>query len=243
MNELENRSLILKDSFQKNGISLSDRQIEQFLTYYEFLVEKNKVMNLTAITEYEEVVLKHFVDSVSLVKAMDIQKINTVMDIGTGAGFPGVPLKIVFPHLKIVLLDSLNKRIMFLNELIDKLRLNNISAIHARAEDAARKKEYREQFDLCVSRAVANLSSLSEYCIPFVKRNGYFVSYKSINIDNETEEAKKAVFLLGGTIVDKKNFYLPESEIGRSLIVIKKERGTPSKYPRKAGLPAKEPLV
>lgn len=242
MDELANRSVILQDSFQKTGIVLNEWQTEQFLTYYEFLIEKNKVMNLTAITDYEEVVLKHFVDSVSLIKALDIRKINTVIDIGTGAGFPGVPLKIVFPHLKIVLLDSLNKRILFLNELIDKLRLENISAVHARAEDAARKKEYREQFDLCVSRAVANLSSLSEYCIPFVKKDGYFISYKSINIDNEIEDSKKAVFLLGGTVVDRKSFYLPESDIGRSLITIKKERGTSSKYPRKAGLPSKEPL-
>ena len=199
-------------------------------------------MNLTGITDYREVVQKHFVDSLSLVYAADIMKLESMIDVGTGAGFPGVPLKIAFPHLKIVLLDSLNKRILFLNELIDKLRLENITAIHGRAEDAARKKEYRESFDICVSRAVANLSSLSEYCIPFVKKNGFFISYKSTNIDNEIRDAKKALFLLGGKCVDKKEFYLPDSDIGRSLIVIRKEKATPSKYPRKAGLPSKEPL-
>lgn len=233
---------ILKEGCEKLGIQLNDRQVEQFLIYYEFLVEKNKVMNLTGITDYREVVQKHFIDSLSLVYAADIMKLESMIDVGTGAGFPGVPLKIAFPHLKVVLLDSLNKRILFLNELIDKLRLENITAIHGRAEDAARKKEYRESFDICVSRAVANLSSLSEYCIPFVKKNGFFVSYKSINIDNEINDAKKALFLLGGKCVDKKEFYLPDSDIGRSLIVIKKEKTTPSKYPRKAGLPSKEPL-
>ncbi len=242
MIQSEEKKVILKNSFEKIDIHLNETQIEKFLIYYEYLIEKNKVMNLTAITEYEEVVLKHFTDSVSLVKAVDLQKVNTFIDVGTGAGFPGIPLKIVFPHLKGVLLDSLNKRILFLNEIIDKLRFENIEAIHARAEDAARKKEYREQFDLCVSRAVANLSSLSEYCLPFVKKDGYFISYKSTNIDIEIEASKKALYLLGGKYEDKKSFLLPDSDIGRSLIIIKKERGTPSKYPRKAGLPAKEPL-
>lgn len=233
---------ILKKGCEKIGIQLSERQTEQFLIYYEFLVEKNKVMNLTGITEYEEVVQKHFVDSLSLVQAMDVQKFKSMIDVGTGAGFPGIPLKIAFPHLNVVLLDSLNKRILFLNELIDKLRLENIMAVHGRAEDAARKKEYREQFEICVSRAVANLSSLSEYCLPFVKKNGFFISYKSTNIDIEINDAKRAFFLLGGRCVEKKEFFLPDSDIGRSLIVIQKEKNTPSKYPRKAGLPSKEPL-
>ena len=242
MKKVEEYQLVLKESFEKIGLKLNEQQMEQFLIYYEYLIEKNEVMNLTAITEYEEVVLKHFVHSVSLIKVIDLEKVNTLIDVGTGAGFPGIPLKIVFPHLKVVLLDSLNKRILFLNELIDKLRFENITAIHARAEDAARKKEYREQFDLCVSRAVANLSSLSEYCLPFVKKDGYFISYKSTNIDIEIEGAKKAFYLLGGKLKEKKTFLLPDSEIGRALIVIKKERGTPLKYPRKAGMPSKEPL-
>lgn len=233
---------ILKKSCEKIGIQLSERQVEQFLIYYEFLVEKNKVMNLTGITDYKEVIQKHFVDSLSLVQVIDVQKIGSMIDVGTGAGFPGIPLKIAFPHLNVVLLDSLNKRILFLNELIDKLQLKNIEAIHGRAEDTARKKEYREQFELCVSRAVANLSSLSEYCLPFVKKNGFFISYKSTNVDNEINEAKKAFFLLGGKCVEKKEFFLPDSDIGRSLIVIEKKKTTPLKYPRKAGLPSKEPL-
>jgi 16S rRNA (guanine527-N7)-methyltransferase len=233
---------VLKGSFERIGIQLTDWQIEQFLIYYEFLVEKNKVMNLTGITEYQEVVLKHFVDSVALVKAVDVSKFQSLIDVGTGAGFPGVPLKIVFPHLEVVLLDSLNKRINFLNELIDKLRLENITAVHGRAEDGARKTEYREHFDLCVSRAVANLSSLSEYCIPFIKKDGLFISYKSTTVDDEITGAKKALFLLGGKFIEKQTFELPGSDIGRSLIVIKKEKTTPLKYPRKAGLPSKEPL-
>lgn len=239
---MNDRDFILKDSFAKLGIELSDRQIEQFLMYYEFLVEKNKVMNLTGITEYEEVVLKHFVDSVSLVRALDVKEYKSLIDVGTGAGFPGIPLKIVFPQLHVVLLDSLNKRILFLNEVIEKLQLTDIFAVHGRAEDAARKKEYREQFELCVSRAVANLSSLAEYCLPFVKRDGLFISYKSTNIDNEIKDAKKALFLLGGACTDKQTFFLPDSDIGRSLVVIRKQKTTPAKYPRKAGLPSKEPL-
>ncbi len=175
-------------------------------------------------------------------KVLDLNKYENLLDLGTGAGFPGVPLKIAFPHLKIVLMDSLNKRIRFLNEVIDKLRLNEIVAVHARAEEAARQKEYREKFDICVSRAVANLSSLSEYCIPFVKKDGLFVSYKSINIDEELLRSKKALHLLGGEIMDKKEFYLPDSEIGRSFVIVKKVKKTPNTYPRKAGLPSKEPL-
>lgn len=233
---------ILKSSCEKIGIKLNDDQVNAFLIYYEYLVEKNKVMNLTGITEYREVVLKHFVDSLSIAGVLDIGKYNNLLDMGTGAGFPGLPLKIVFPHLNVVLMDSLNKRINFLNELIDKLRLQNITAVHSRAEDAARKKEFREQFDICVSRAVANLSSLSEYCIPFVKKQGLFVSYKSMDIDDEINKSKNAVFLLGGKIREKKEFYLPDTDIGRSFILIEKERTTPSKYPRKAGMPSKEPL-
>lgn len=242
MDDKNNQELILIEGCKKLGIELTSEQCGQFLLYYDFLVEKNKVMNLTGITDYEEVVLKHFVDSLSIIKAVDVHKFTNVIDVGTGAGFPGVPLKIVYPHLNVVLLDSLNKRIKFLNELVDKLGLKGITAVHGRAEDAARKKEYREQFDLCVSRAVANLSSLLEYCLPFVKKEGVFVSYKSTNIDTEIIGAKKALFLLGGKMEDKKTFYLPDSDIGRTLLVINKEKSTPSKYPRKAGLPSKEPL-
>ncbi|WP_417030197.1 16S rRNA (guanine(527)-N(7))-methyltransferase RsmG, partial [Blautia hydrogenotrophica] len=180
------------------GIQLEQRQREQFVQYYELLIEWNKVMNLTGITEFEEVLQKHFVDSLSVKKVVDLTKISRVIDVGTGAGFPGIPLKIVFPELKITLLDSLQKRIKFLNEVIGRLCLKDIEAIHGRAEEYARRKEYREQYDLCVSRAVANLASLSEYCLPYVKVGGWFVPYKSGKIQEELENSTKAMELLGG---------------------------------------------
>lgn len=239
---MEYNTKILTDGCRELGITLSDVQIEQFLIYYENLVEKNKVMNLTAITEFQDVMVKHFLDSLSIVKAVDMSKVSRIMDLGTGAGFPGIPLKIAFPEIEFVLLDSLNKRIKFLDEIIDKCRFEKITAIHGRAEELAKRQEYRETFDLCVSRAVANLSSLSEYCIPYVKMNGYFVPYKSGNIDMELESARKAIYLLGGEQKSVVHFQLPETDIDRSLVVIEKKRTTPAKYPRKAGIPSKEPL-
>lgn len=234
------------DSFKKGldqlNIELSDHQIQQFLTYYDLLVEWNKVMNLTAITEYEEVIEKHFLDSLALIQVHDLRKKQTVIDVGTGAGFPGIPLKIAFPELEVVLLDSLNKRIKFLDEVIRTLGLENITAVHARAEDSARQKEYREKFDLCVSRAVANLSTLSEYDLPFVKKDGSFISYKSGKIDEEVEQAKKAVKILGGSIDKVVKFSLLDTDLERSFVIIKKNGITQKKYPRKAGLPSKEPL-
>lgn len=224
------------------GIILTENQIQKFLEFYKILIEWNSFMNLTAITEFDEVVIKHFIDSVSLIKALDLSEDISVIDVGTGAGFPGIPLKIAFPNLKITLLDSLNKRVKFLNEVIEKLNLENIIAFHARAEDAAKSQDLRENFDLCVSRAVANLSTLSEYCLPFVKVGGRFVSYKSEKITEEMKAAEKAVAVLGGAYKEQVEFTLPDSDIYRNLFVIEKKKETPKKYPRKAGLPSKEPL-
>ena len=205
--------------------------------------EKNKVMNLTGITEFQEVLVKHFLDSLACVKAVDIKKVKRMMDVGTGAGFPGVPLKIAFPHLEACLLDSLKKRVNFLEETFDLLKLTDITAVHGRAEEYAKNKAYRESFDLCVSRAVSNLATLSEYCLPYVKVGGSFISYKSGTVQEEAEQAEKAVKILGGKIRDVVYFSLPDSEIQRSLVVIEKVKSTPGKYPRKAGTPLKEPLV
>ena len=232
----------IQDKLRLLDIEASQSQLEQLFRFYELLIEKNKVMNLTGITEYDEVNLKHFTDSLTIARTQEMQKVQSVIDIGTGAGFPGIPLKIAFPHLKVVLLDSLNKRIKFLDAVIEELGLENIGTIHGRAEDFAKKKEYREQFDLCVSRAVANLSTLSEYCLPFVAVNGSFVSYKSGDSEEEIQQAKHAISLLGGKVKNVDKFQLPGTDMGRALVEIKKTKQTPGKYPRKAGLPAKEPL-
>lgn len=234
---------VLDQGYQEMGIVLDGEQRQQFVDFYEYLVEKNKVMNLTGITEFQEVLVKHFLDSLACVKAVDIKKVKRMMDVGTGAGFPGVPLKIAFPHLEACLLDSLKKRVNFLEETFDLLKLTDITAVHGRAEEYAKNKAYRESFDLCVSRAVSNLATLSEYCLPYVKVGGSFISYKSGTVQEEAEQAEKAVKILGGKIRDVVYFSLPDSEIQRSLVVIEKVKSTPGKYPRKAGTPLKEPLV
>lgn len=234
--------MYFKELLDKINMSLSDVQYQQFQTFYEMLVEWNKVMNLTGITEYEEVVLKHYIDSLIVKNAVDFSKIRNVLDVGTGAGFPGLPLKIAYPEIEFTLLDSLNKRINFINEVISSTGISRINAVHGRAEDFAKNSEYRETYDLCVSRAVANLASLSEYCLPFVKQNGIFVAFKSGKIDEELQESKKAISILGGEIVDTKYFTLPDSDIERAFVIIKKIKSTPKKYPRKAGMPSKEPI-
>lgn len=224
------------------GIRLTDVQKRQFDRYYELLIEWNRVMNLTGITEYDEVNLKHFTDSLTIVRIKDMENVSTLIDVGTGAGFPGIPIKIAFPYIKVTLLDSLNKRIKFLNQVVEELDLEDVVTLHGRAEDYAKKEEYREQFDLCASRAVANLSTLSEYCLPFIKKGGCFVSYKSADSDEEIQQSEKALDILGGKIEKVDKFVLPGSDMGRALVMIEKVKNTPRKYPRKAGLPSKEPL-
>lgn len=243
---MKNHLNVFYDGLKSLNINLSDNQIEQFVKYYDILIERNKVMNLTAITEPVEVIEKHFLDSLSLVKAVKMTDELKVIDVGTGAGFPGIPLMITYPQLHMTLLDSLNKRINFLNNVIKLLNLKNIETIHGRSEELGKNIKYREHYDLCVSRAVANLSVLSEYCIPFVKKGGKFVSYKSGNSSEEVKNAENAIEKLGGKLGEIVDFSMKDTtegaEFGRSLIVIEKIKETPKKYPRKAGMPSKEPL-
>lgn len=231
----------------KINIEISDDQINCFEKYYELLIEKNKVMNLTAITDKEDVIVKHFIDSIALIpylldKGININNKLKIIDIGTGAGFPGLPLKIMMPDVKFTLLDSLNKRVSFLNEVIDELKLKDIEALHGRAEDYASDSKYREKYDICVSRAVANLSTLSEYCIPFVKEDGYFISYKAGESEEEINNSKNAIKILGGKINKVEEFVLPGTDVSRVFVFIRKLELTDKKYPRKAGVPAKKPL-
>ncbi len=234
--------------FSSLGIEISDVQLEQFNTFYELLIQWNEVMNLTAITDFDEVCKLHFVDSVSVNRYFDFSKSEySVIDIGTGAGFPGIPLKIVFPKLNITLFDSLNKRINFLNEVIEKCDLNkqgSIQTLHGRAEDFASAKNgsLREYFDIAVSRAVANMSTLSEYCLPYVKVGGKFIAYKSEKASEELQKAKGAIHLLGGKLSSVDEFTLPDSDINRTICIVDKVEPTSKKYPRKAGTPSKQPL-
>ena len=233
----------MKESFEHINVFLSAIQLEQFYLYYQLLIEKNKVMNLTAITNFEEVVQKHFIDSIML-KHISFLKESAVslIDVGTGAGFPGIPLKIVYPELTVTLLDSLNKRVNFLNEVIEKLSLKDIFTIHGRAEDIGILPAYREKFDYSVSRAVANLSVLSEYCLPFVKIGGYFIAYKSGSVQEELNLASKPIQILSGKLKQVELFDLPMTDMRRTLIYIEKISLMNKRFPRKAGLPAKEPI-
>lgn len=231
----------LKECAKQLEIEITESQLEQFATYFDMLVEKNKVMNLTAITEKNEVIIKHFLDSIAILKYIDVDD-KKVIDIGTGAGFPGIPLKIMRPKMQLTMLDSLNKRIQFLNEVVDELQLEQVETIHGRAEDYAHDKAYRAQYDYAVSRAVANLSTLSEYCLPFVKIEGDFISYKSGQVQEEVAQGKNAIFLCGGKCSKVEGFVLPESDMERTFVMIHKVKNTAKQYPRKSGTPAKKPL-
>lgn len=230
----------MKNKGEEIGIDFSVEQLWKTYRYMELLIDWNQKINLTAITEPKEIIQKHFIDSLTINK--NIKNAKKVVDIGTGAGFPGVPLGIMNEKTEMFLVDSLNKRIIFLEEVVKELNLKNITLIHARAEDFGKKEEYREKFDIAVSRAVANLSTLSEYLVPLVKIGGKVISMKASDASEEINNAKKAINVLGGAIENVEKFTLPESDIGRTIVTIRKERSTPSRYPRKAGLPSKEPI-
>lgn len=231
---------IIEKYLNELQIKLNEKQKEQFYKYMNMLIEWNEKINLTAIVEPKEVILKHFVDSLTISKF--IEKNSYIADVGTGAGFPGIPLKILRDDIKVVLVDSLNKRIKFLDEVINKLELKNIKAIHSRAEEFGQNVEYREQFNIVTSRAVANLSTLSEYLMPLAKVGGKCLCMKGPEIEEEVNNGKIAIKILGGTITNIYKFNLPQSEIGRTIVEITKKDKTNKKYPRKAGLPSKEPL-
>lgn len=232
---------IFIEEAQKINIELDKNQIEKFYKYMDLLIEWNEKINLTAITNRKDIIVKHFIDSLTIQRYLG-DAVN-IIDVGTGAGFPGIPIKIINPNLKVVLVDSLNKRINFLQEVIKKLNLDNIEVIHARAEDLGQNKKYREAFDIVTSRAVANMSVLSEYLLPLARVNGKCICMKGSDIEEELENSKYAINLLGGKIEQVDKFELSNERIGRNIIIVKKLKNTPNSYPRKAGTPAKKPLI
>lgn len=232
----------LSNAAEKIGVKIGEKEKGQFLKYLELLLDWNNKINLTAITDPEEIIIKHFIDSIALIPLLNQCNKCKLLDVGTGAGFPGIPLKIVMPDLTIVLLDSLNKRITFLEEVIKELGLINITTVHGRAEDFGKREGYRESFDIVTSRAVARLSVLAELCIPFVKTGGLFTSYKGAKAPEEIDDAKNALKVLGAEVVKQEEIALPDLEDKRFIIFIKKKHPTPAKYPRKAGTPEKNPL-
>ncbi|WP_379137646.1 16S rRNA (guanine(527)-N(7))-methyltransferase RsmG [Paenibacillus sp. sgz500958] len=232
-----------KQRLQDHGILLQSSQLEQFERYFQELVSWNEKMNLTGITEREQVYTKHFYDSISLAFHLDMNNVKKLADIGSGAGFPGIPLKICFPHLKLTIVDSLNKRISFLQHVCNELKLEGVQLIHGRAEDVARQPEHRDAYDLVTARAVARLSLLNEFCLPFTAVNGVFAAMKGSDPSEELKEAKFSLKELRGRLDKVESFSLPVDESARHIVLIHKTAPTPGKYPRKAGLPAKTPLV
>lgn len=224
------------------NVELTDKQADQLMRYKELLVEWNEKMNLTAITEDMEVITKHFLDCLTVQSSIDLAQVKSLVDVGTGAGFPGLVLKIAFPNVHITLIDSLNKRLKFLQHVIDELGLTGIECVHGRAEDLGKNKAYREQFEVCASRAVANLAVLSEYTLPFVKKDGYLIALKGQKLDEELAEGEKAITILGGTIDKLVDVVVPYTDLNHRIAKIKKVKETPKKYPRKAGEPTKAPL-
>ena len=238
-----NNSVFNEELLEKSniiGVHFSVEQMEQFYKYMNLLIEWNEKINLTAIIEPEEIILKHFIDSLTIYK--DLKNAKSFVDVGTGAGFPGIPIAIINNTLKVTLVDSLNKRLIFLQEVIKELNLNNVELVHARAEEFGQNKKYREKFDIATSRAVANLATLSEYLIPLVKINGKCLCMKASDVNEEISQSQKAIELLGGKITNVEEFNLPQSDIGRTIIIIDKIKITPNKFPRKAGTPSKEPI-
>ncbi len=233
---------LLYESCEKMGIVLNDIQIQQFMLYQKLLLQWNNNINLTAITEEREVILKHFVDCVSVIPHITIPEQASVIDVGTGAGFPGIPIKIVCPSISLTLLDSLQKRVTFLKEVVSQLSLQNVNCIHERAEYVAKENHYRQQYDYCVSRAVANMNVLLEYCLPFVKVGGIFAALKGRDAQKEVEQSQKAIQLLGGELIEIKQIEIPHTDLEHKIVLIKKIAQTPAKYPRKAGKPVKSPI-
>jgi len=237
-----NKNEYIIDRLKSIDIVINEEQAQQFVRFYELMIEKNKVMNLTSITDFQEVVEKHFMDSLMVNHVVHFIGTESVIDVGTGAGFPGIPLKIIFPDLDLVLMDSVNKRLKFIDEVVEELNLQKVRTVHARAEDMANQKEYRENFDYCLSRAVANLSTLAELCLPFVKIGGKFISYKAGEIEEEVSSSALAAKVLANSKWTVQYFNIPDTQIQRSFVSCVKIKITPKKYPRKAGLPGKEPI-
>ncbi|MHC1723400.1 MAG: 16S rRNA (guanine(527)-N(7))-methyltransferase RsmG [Aminipila sp.] len=232
----------LQRAFNELNISYDNEALNKFEKYMEFILEWNEKVNLTAITDKEEFIKKHYIDSLLCYSFPEVKKAEKIIDVGTGGGFPGIPLALVFPEKQFILMDSLKKRLNIIDDLTKKLNILNVVTLHGRAEDMGRSKEHREKYDLCVSRAVANLATLSEYCLPFIKRGGNFLAYKGTKAEEEIKEAHKAIFLLGGTITREERVTLPGYDLDHNIIVIEKVQNTSAKYPRKAGTPSKEPL-